>query len=177
MSKIKLIIDVVMFFVTFFLMDVNFISPLWHEIFGITISFLIIIHLILNFKWLKNITKNFKRVNKYTKILYGIDLLTFLSYFTTIIVGILISTSIFNFKTSYNPYLMLTHHITGRLSLSFMLIHLGFHLERIINKITKNETIRISIYIIYSTLSFLVTIYLIYKLVNSYVWQGVVRYN
>ena len=35
-------------------MNVNLISPLWHEIFGIVISCLIIIHLILNFKWIKN---------------------------------------------------------------------------------------------------------------------------
>ncbi len=171
-SKIRLIVDISMFILTFLLMNVNFISPLWHEIFGITISFLIIIHLILNFKWIKNITKNIKKVKSQTKILYAVDILTFFSYFVTIVAGILISTSIFNFKTSYNPYLMLIHHITGRLSLSLMLVHFGFHLNRIISKFTKNETTRVLIYIIYGTLSVIISMYLIYKLVNSYVWQG-----
>mgnify|MGYP004524871233 CR=1 FL=1 len=172
-NKIRLIVDISMFILTFLLMNVNFISPLWHEIFGITISFLIIIHLILNFKWIKNITKNIKKVKSQTKILYAVDILTFFSYFITITLGILISTSIFNFKTSYNPYLMLIHHITGRLSLSLMLVHFGFHLNRINPKFTKNETIKGIIYIIYITIGILITMYLIYTLVRSYVWQGV----
>lgn len=155
-------------------MDVNFISPLWHEIFGIVISFLIVFHLILNFKWIKNITKNFRKVNSKTKMLYVVDALTFLSYFITIVIGVLISISIFNFETSYNPYLMLTHHITGRLSLSFMLVHLGFHLNRIITKMTRNETIKGIIYIIYIMISVLITMYLIYTLVRGYVWQSLI---
>lgn len=173
MNKIRLIIDITMFFLTFFLMNVNLISPLWHEIFGIVISILIVIHLILNFRWIKNITKNIRKVKNRTRLLYFVDVLTFFSYLVTIVIGVLISISIFNFRASYNPYLMLTHHITGRLSLSLMLIHLGFHLIRIISKITKNETIKGIIYIIYITIGILITMYLIYTLVRSYVWQGV----
>lgn len=155
-------------------MNVNLISPLWHEIFGIVISFLIVFHLILNFKWIKNITKNFRKVKSQTKIVYIVDALTFLFYLVTITIGILISISIFNFETSYNPYLMLIHHITGRLSLTFMLVHLGFHLNRIITKITKNETAKGIIYIIYIMISILITMYLIYTLVRSYVWQSLI---
>lgn len=173
MNKIRLVIDISMFFLTFFLMNVNLISPLWHEIFGIVISVLIVIHLILNFRWIKNITKNIKKVKNQTRLLYFVDILTFFSYLVTIVIGILISISIFNFSTSYNPYLMLMHHITGRLSLSLMLLHLGLHLNRIISKITKNETIKGIIYIIYITIGILITMYLIYTLVRSYVWQGV----
>lgn len=175
MNKLRLVVDITMFILTFFLINVNLISPLWHEIFGIIISFLIIIHLILNFKWIKNITKNIRKVKNKTRVLYAVDILTFFSYLITIVIGILISISIFNFPTSYNPYLMLTHHITGRLSLSLMLLHLGFHLNRIISKLTKNETIKAIIYIIYITLDILITMYLTFTLVRSYVWQGVMQ--
>lgn len=175
MNKLRLAVDITMFVLTFFLMNVNLISPLWHEIFGIIISFLIIIHLILNFKWIKNIPKNIRKVKNKTRVLYTVDILTFFSYLITIVIGILISTSIFNFPTSYNPYLMLTHHITGRLSLSLMLLHLGFHLNKIINKLTKNETTKAIIYIIYITLGILITMYLTFTLVRSYVWQGVMQ--
>lgn len=153
-------------------MDVNFISSLWHEIFGIIISVLITIHLILNFKWVKNITKNIKKVKKQIKALYVVDMLTFFSYFTTIFMGILISTNIFVLKTRYNPYLMLIHHIMGRISLMFMLIHLGFHLDKVILKFTKNKNVKILIYVIYVILSLFIMMYLVYKLVNNYVWQG-----
>lgn len=162
-----------MFVLTFFLMNVNFISPLWHEIFGIVICFLIVIHLILNFKWIKNVTKNFRKVKSKIKLLYIVDVLTFLSYLNTIIIGILISISIFNFTTSYNPYLMLIHHTLGRLSLSFMLLHLGLHLNRIISKITKNETIKGIIYIVYIMISILIVMYLIFTLLRSYAWNSI----
>lgn len=175
MNKLRLVVDITMFILTFFLMNVNLISPLWHEIFGIIISFLIIIHLILNFKWIKNITKNIRKVKNKTRVLYAVDILTFFSYLITIVIGILISINIFNFPTSYNPYLMLTHHITGRLSLSLMLLHLGFHLNKIISKFTKNETTKAIIYIIYITLGVLITMYLTFTLVRSYVWQGVMQ--
>ena len=175
MNKLRLVVDITMFILTFFLMNVNLIPPLWHEIFGIIISFLIIIHLILNFKWIKNITKNIRKVKNKTRVLYAVDILTFFSYLITIVIGILISISIFNFPTSYNPYLMLTHHITGRLSLSLMLLHLGFHLNKIISKFTKNETTKAIIYIIYITLGVLITMYLTFTLVRSYVWQGVMQ--
>lgn len=153
-------------------MNVNLISPLWHEIFGMIIILLIVFHLILNFKWIKNITKNLAGVKSKTKIVYIVDALTFLSYFVTIVIGVLISISIFNFKTSYNPYLMLIHHIIGRLSLTLMLVHLGFHLNRMITKITKNEIVKGIIYIIYIMLSILITMYLLYTLVRSYVWKS-----
>ena len=154
-------------------MNVNFISPLWHEIFGIVISILIITHLILNFKWIKNITKNLGKVKGQIKLLYGFDILTFLSYLVTIVVGILISTNLFSFKTRYNPYLILVHYIFGRTSAIFMLIHLCFHLKAIISKFTKNETTKMVIYIIYITLSLLIAMYLFYTLTRSYIWIGI----
>ena len=67
---------------------------------------------------------------------------------------------------------MLIHHITGRLSLTLMLVHLVFHLNRMITKITKNETAKGIIYIIYIMISILITMYLFYTLVRSYVWQS-----
>ena len=35
-----------------------------HEILGIALAILIIIHILLNFKWIKQVTKNFKK-NQY----------------------------------------------------------------------------------------------------------------
>lgn len=172
MKNLRIIVNILMILITFSLMSFNFVSPLYHEIFGIVISILIILHLILNIKWITNVTKYFKRVNRKAKILYIVDILTFLSYLFTILIGILISIFIFNFETSYNPYLMLTHHILGRVSLIFMLIHFGFHLKEIVNKITKDETIKSIIYILYITISFIICIYLIHTLLESYIWQS-----
>ncbi len=91
----------------------------------------LIIHIILNFKWIKHITKNLKKVKRQIKVLYIVDVMVFVVYFITIGLG-LITSSIFNFKISSSLKMMLSHYIFGRLALIFMLIHIGFHLKTLI---------------------------------------------
>lgn len=92
------------------------IGNLNHEILGIILEILIIIHLILNFKWIKQVTKNLKKVNTKTKIMYVIDILIMLVYLGAIICGILISDKIFNFKMSSNLYIVISHLIFRKIS-------------------------------------------------------------
>lgn len=169
MKKIKMIIDILLFVITLLLMNINITGRFNHEVLGVFLTLLLFIHIILNYKWIKQVTKNFKKINKQTKILYIIDILIFIVYFITIILG-LITSSVFNFKLSSSLKLMLLHYIFGRFALIFMLIHLGFHLKYLINKITKNETIKMVIYIIYGMFIILTTMYLFYTLTKTYLW-------
>lgn len=138
---------------------------------GNSLALLFLVHISLNFKWIKQITRNFKKVNIRTKILYIINILTFLSYFVTIGLGICISAKLFNFNL-FSIEALLLHNIFGRLSTLIMLIYLGFYLNLTLNKITKDKTIKTIIYIIYIILSIILAIYLYYALINSHVWQG-----
>lgn len=172
MRKLKLLIDICLLFVTLFLMSYTFISPFFHEILGIILSVLIIIHLCLNFRWLKNTTIHFKKLKNKTKLLYFIDILILLSFLVTIWLGIDISEEIFIFKTSNLFQKTLFHHILGRISILLMLIHFGFHLKMIIRKITKDKRFTVIFYIVYVLLSLIIIIYLLYTLFNSFVWQS-----
>ena len=174
MKIIRLLTDILLFVITILLMNTNITGHLIHEVLGIIIVILIVIHLIINRKWIVSITKNFKKTRNNIKILYIVDILTFLFFLGTIIFGILISNQLFNFKTSGNAYLMFLHHIFGRLACLIMLVHLGLHLDIIISKITKNENIKNIIYIAYIIISTIFVLYLIYTLTNSYVWQSIV---
>lgn len=169
MKKFKILIDILLFIVTILLFDIELIGNLNHEILGITIGILIIIHLILNFKWIKQVTKNFRKTNLKTKIMYIIDVFTMLIYLGAITCGILISNKIFNFHTSSNLPLMLAHLILGRLAIIIMLVHLGMHLDRIFSKI-KTKKIKLVIYVIYVVISILVAIYFTYTLTHSFQW-------
>lgn len=173
MKKIRVILDILMFIITLLLMDIGKLGHVPHEFLGITIAILIVLHLILNFKWMKNITKNLGKVKSKTRIQYIINLFTFIIYFATIFLGMMISTHIFNFHTNGNGYLMLLHHILGRLAAIIMLVHLGFHLNPMIKKFTKDETVKVIFYIMYIMLSFIVAIYLLYTLTESYIWKGI----
>lgn len=171
MKKIKVLIDIFMFIATILIIDIKITGLLLHEVLGITLALLFLAHISLNFKWIKQITKNIKKVNIRTKILYIVDILTFIIYFTTIVLGTCISAKLFNFGL-FSAETLLLHNILGRLSAIIMLVHLGFHLNLIINKFTKDKTTRGGVYIIYIGLSAMLAMYLIFTLVNSYVWQG-----
>ena len=173
MKKIRTFLDIMLFITTVLLISTNITGHLLHEILGITICVLVILHLILNRKWIVNVTKNITKTKNNIKILYIVDILTFISYLGAILFGILISNQIFDFNTNGNTYLMLLHHVFGRLAIVMMLIHLGIHLKIIINKFTKNETIKGVIYIAYIVIAATFTLYLIYTLSNSYVWQSI----
>ena len=58
MKKLKIIIDILLFIITIALFNIGLIGNLMHEILGIALAILIIIHILLNFKWIKQVTKN-----------------------------------------------------------------------------------------------------------------------
>lgn len=176
MKTLKIIIDIFMFIITVLLMNINFTGRNIHAIMGILLGILVILHAKFNFKWIKSITKNYKKVKLKVKVQYFTNLLIFICYFSTIILGILMSCDIFRFKSGEIFKMMLAHHILGRISSGIMLVHLGFNLNIIISKLTKNRTIRTTIYIIYITLSIIFLLYLIYTLINSYVWKAFVYF-
>ncbi len=169
MKKFKILIDVLLFIVTILLFDIELIGNLNHEILGITISILILIHIILNIKWIRKVTKNLKKVNLKAKIMYTIDIFTMLIYFGAIICGIMISDKIFNFHMGSNLYMILSHLIFGRLAIIIMFTHLGLHLDRIFSKV-KNLNGKKILYIIYIIIILLIAIYLMYTLTHSFQW-------
>lgn len=116
MKKFKILIDILLFIVTVLLFDIELIGNLNHEALGITLGILIIIHIVLNFKWIKQVTKNLKKVNTKTKLMYIVDICIMLIYLGAIICGILISDKIFNFKMSSNLYIVISHLILRKIS-------------------------------------------------------------
>lgn len=116
MKKFKVLIDILLFIITILLFNIGLIGNLNHEILGITLGILILIHVLLNFKWIKQVTKNLKKINTKTKIMYVIDILIMLIYLGAIICGILISDKIFNFKMSSNLYIVISHLILRKIS-------------------------------------------------------------
>ena len=106
MKKIRTFLDIMLFITTVLLISTNITGHLLHEILGITICVLVILHLILNRKWIVNVTKNITKTKNNIKILYIVDILTFISYLGAILFGILISNQIFDFNTNGNAYLM-----------------------------------------------------------------------
>ena len=170
MKKVKIFVDVLLLVVTILLTNIDISGRLIHEILGISMAILLMIHIFLNWNWIKQVTKNLKKINKKTKMMYIVNIVTMLIYLGAIIFGIIISNKLFRFKTSSNIYLVITHLVLGRLSIIVMVIHIGMHLDRMFIKV-KSKKIKKFLYCIYIIMAVLVSIYSIYTLTHSYQWM------
>lgn len=169
MRVFKIFIDVLLLIDTFVLVNMDITGHLIHEILGISMAILLLIHIVTNWNWIKNVTKKLKKVNKKTQIMYIVNILTMIIYFGAILFGIIISHELFKFETSSNYKFVITHVIFGRLAIIVMLMHLGMHLNRIFKKV-KNKNIKYGLYIIYILVSILISTYSIYTLTHSFQW-------
>ena len=162
MKKTKILIDVLLLVDTILLTSVDKTGRLAHEILGIFMAILLLIHIFLNWNWIKQITKNFKKVSKKTKIMYIVNIFTMIIYLGSIIFGIIISNELFRLKTNSNIYLVITHILFGRLSLIVMFIHIGMHLDRMLIKIKNKELKVFFILCIYNNCDFNFNIFNMY---------------
>ncbi len=123
----KYIIDAVMTLIMVLLMKIVFLGLLWHEILGLGIFFLFLIHNILNFNYLKCIFKKFFSDCMKTKVKVGLVLDILLSFVVTgiVVTGIMVSKEIFPF--GYSGFVSQLHHSLSYLSLILISVHVGLH--------------------------------------------------
>ena len=67
MKILKLIIDILLLIVTFLLVNMDVTGHLIHEILGIAMVILLLIHIVANWNWVKSVTKNIKKVKNKRK--------------------------------------------------------------------------------------------------------------
>lgn len=161
MKKIKIVIDILMYFIFVILMGHHITENLIHEILGTILFILFIVHHILNYRYYKTIFKgkyNFKRV-----FLLIIDLLLLISMIGMMISGVIISSDVFAFlnipTTIFGRQL---HMVSTSWAFVIMSIHLGLHLGVFINKLNKKMKNSVLEYVYYLIL-ILIVIYGIYS--------------
>ena len=76
-TSVKLLLDAFMLIILVLLYKKNVISLVFHEAAGIAICLLIVIHLLLNRKWISGVTQGLckRETPLRTKISYAVDLL------------------------------------------------------------------------------------------------------
>ncbi|MEZ4357382.1 MAG: DUF4405 domain-containing protein [Eubacteriales bacterium] len=94
---IKIFLDIILLSTFILLMESKAISMAFHEIAGIVIGILFLVHKLLNLKWIKSVTKNLfgKKIGFKTRFQYILDVLLLLGVYTIIITGILMSQVLF----------------------------------------------------------------------------------
>ena len=135
MKKFRIIIDVIMYVFFIILMGHHITDNLIHEILGTCTIILFVVHNILNFKFYKNIFKG-----KYTAkrvILTLIDVLLLLCMVGIIVSSIIISSDVFEFLNIHTTSFGLKlHMLSTSWGFVIMSLHLGLHLNGMLNKIS-----------------------------------------
>ncbi|SCH40350.1 MULTISPECIES: DUF4405 domain-containing protein [unclassified Romboutsia] len=131
-NKIKLTLDIAMaiLFITFF--KKNLISFKFHTMSGLVFGIFILAHMILNRKWIVNISKRlFDRKIKFrTKFSYLLSLILLISIITIILSGVFIMKA-----NTYDRVMFwkMLHFGASYLSLSLIGIHIGIYWSWVMN--------------------------------------------
>lgn len=166
MKKIKIIIDVLMIFALLMLMAYNLIGDVSHEIIGIVILILFIVHHILNRRWSKNVFKGKYTTFRFVQTIFVI--LVFITMFMQMISGIILSKYVFSFLTFEGliGIARTTHMLGAYWGFVLMSLHLGLHWNTIITPIkNKLKMHSKSKRIIFAAPSFLIAAYGIYAFI------------
>lgn len=163
MKKIKIVLDIIMFISMILLMKTNITGLQLHEILGICLFIIFIIHKIINFKWVKSVGKNIlnKNMKSKSKIMFFLDLILFVFITLNVITGILISKFILVSITVNNiETVTILHKFFAWWSLILISIHIGLHWENVVNyferkfkSLKENKILQIFFVLLYITIT------------------------
>lgn len=128
--KFKIILDIIMLLMTLTLFNKQFISMEYHEIAGLVLIAIVIVHIIVNIKTITAICKKFIKVPLAIKIGLIVDILLFICFVWIGISGILISHTILTGISSGNMIFKLSHMFIGGISVILLGVHIGLHICR-----------------------------------------------
>ena len=133
--KKKLIVDIIMLILMLLEFSRIYTGALIHEIIGIILLILVIIHLILNKNYIVNIPKTKHKLKNVLMLV--INALLICSFLLTIVFGILSSQETLTFLNIHNLIIVKLHKIFGNISLIIVAMHLGINFNAMFGKITK----------------------------------------
>lgn len=122
----KIFCDVLMF-ITFLLLVLRIGNIAFHELLGVSVAVLYILHIALNLAWIKKIFSNKINTSK-DRIYICLDALLLAGIITITVTGIIISQVLFSFDSG-NILCSQIHHIASYITLAIMGIHIGAHIE------------------------------------------------
>jgi hypothetical protein len=137
---VKLVLDVIMYVIFVLLMKIGFGGIAFHEIAGIGIGFVFLVHILLNLQWIKKVTLKLFDRKLPGKIRFGylLNLLLLITIIFIIVSGILISKVVFpELRFGNERWFQMAHILVSYISLILVGIHIGLHWQWITYQVKK----------------------------------------
>jgi uncharacterized membrane protein YgcG len=134
---LKLVLDAVMLILLVLMYKKQVISISFHEIGGLALIGLFIIHLLINAKWIGAVTKHLfsKTISAHVRACFIVDALLLVAFLTVGITGVLISKVVFSLHVSGNFKTL--HYFASAVAVILMGVHLGLHADYIFGKLLR----------------------------------------
>lgn len=138
---VKISLDIIMAIVFVLLYNKMVIYGItFHEVAGLAIGAVFIVHIALNWRWAKQVTLNIfrKKISHKTRIGYVVDILLLLAVVYIIVSGILISKVVFrNLHFGNDMFFRSTHISVSYAALLLIGIHLGLHWDWVMSTVKR----------------------------------------
>lgn len=128
--KIKILLDIIMLLAVLTLFNKKLISMKYHEVVGLILIAIIVIHIVLNIKTILAMCKNFRKISITLKVGVIVDILLIFCFSFIGISGILISHTVLTEISSQNTLFKIGHIFAGGISVILLGIHIGLHICR-----------------------------------------------
>jgi hypothetical protein len=131
----KLLLDLVLALTLVLLYNKRGLGMAFHEIAGLAICGLFVVHKLLNWAWIKAVTKGLfsKHTPARQKLYWILDFSLFASFAAVLVTGILISKVVFPGGQAGNNVKIL-HYGAAALALAFTGIHVGLHARLVFHR-------------------------------------------
>lgn len=128
--KFKTVLDVIMILMMLTFYNKRLISMNYHEVAGLILIALVIIHIVINGKMIAAMSKNFIKIPGTAKAGLIVDILLIICFVWLGISGIFSSHTILTQISSDNMIFKLGHMFAGGLSVILLGVHIGLHICR-----------------------------------------------
>jgi len=139
-TLLKFLLDILLVVLFLNIFESELIGATWHEILGLGIGVLFAVHLMFNWTWVKNITRNlFNPAFKLKpKLFFVLNIMSFICLVAMIYTGIEISRILFPSEAAvFNHDLVEVHEAVAHALLGLFALHLALHWRFIVNAVCK----------------------------------------
>ena len=132
---LKLILDALMLVLLVLMYRKQVISLAFHEIGGLALIGLFVVHHLVNMRWIGAVTRRLLKSGTpgLVRARYLVDVLLLLSFLAVGITGVLISKTLFSFHTGGSAKTL--HYFASAVSIILMGVHLGLHADYVFGKV------------------------------------------
>ncbi len=141
---LKLVLDAIMLILLVLMYRKQAVSMAFHEIGGLALIGLFVIHHLVNGRWIAAATKRFfsKTTSGFVRACYLVNVLLLLAFLAVGVTGVLISKVVFSIHVAGNFKTL--HYFSSALAVILMGVHLGLHADYIFGKLLRKGANRIA---------------------------------